>query len=209
MTRALITLLIAATTVVFAQDGAVVWQPPKLEGIPDNLPQATVSKEMITKLRVDKVQVILEETPLKDIQKKLGGIIGSSGHAGDFVEWICFHDSEAKGRRVLWLESNEMGGHLVDGFALQRVAEKATLDRRCRAGASEIELPAGITLGLTESEVLRRLGPPTAKYGNILYFEHEHQETIRAEPYTSSYSVYVEIRSGVVGMIQAWKTTSN
>jgi hypothetical protein len=102
-----------------------------------------------------------------------------------------------------------MGGGTINGFAWQRIDEKATLDRRCRTRAVEIELPVQIAIGLTESEVLENLGTPTAKHRNTLVFDHEHQETVRSEPFTSENTVYVKLRGGVVWAVQVWKITSN
>ena len=155
------------------------------------------------------MQVILEETPLNDVEKDLGGTIGSRGDASEALQWLCFHGSDSKGRWALWLESNEMGGGTINGFAWQRIDEKATLDRRCRTRAVEIELPVQIAIGLTESEVLENLGTPTAKHRNTLVFDHEHQETVRSEPFTSENNVYVKLRGGVVWAVQVWKITSN
>jgi hypothetical protein len=200
--------ILLVTAAAFAQSDRIIWQPPTLD-LPDTLPHATISKEIITKLRVAKMQVILEETPLKEVHKGLGGTIGSRGDASEALQWLCFHGSDAKGRWALWLESSEMGGGTVDGFTWQRIAEKATLDRRCRTQAVEIELPIQIAIGLTESEVRGTLGTPTAKHRNTLIFDHEHQETIRNEPFTASNAVYVELRGGVVWAVQVWKATSN
>jgi hypothetical protein len=128
MSRIVFALLLA-TAAAFAQSDRIIWQPPTLH-LPDTLPHATVPKEIITSLRVARMQVILEETPLKDVQKTLGGTIASRGDASEALQWLCFHGSDSKGRWALWLESSEMGGGHVDGFAWQRIAEKATLDRR-------------------------------------------------------------------------------
>ncbi len=191
-----------------AQFDPTIWQPPTLD-LPDRLPHATVPKEMITKLRVAKMQVILEETPLRDVQKNLGGTIGVRGDASEALQWLCFHGSDARGRWALWLESSEMGDGNVDGFAWQRIAEQASLDRRCRTQAIEIELPIQLAIGLTKSEVRGILGTPTTEHRNTLIFEHEHQETIRNEPFTASNTVYLQLRGGVVWSVQVWKTTSN
>jgi hypothetical protein len=206
--RGIVIAILLAAAAAFAQSDRVIWQPPTLD-LPDTLPQATVSKEMITKLRVAKMQVVLEETPLNDVQKNLGGTIGAHGDASEALQWLCFHGSDARGRWALWLESDEMGGGSVDGFAWQRIPEKAILDRRCRTQAVEIELPIRLAIGLTESQVRGNLGTPTAKLRNTLVFDHEHQETIRNEPFTASNTVYVELRSGVVWSVQVWKITSN
>lgn len=207
MRRIVVAILITAAA-AFAQSDRMIWQPPTLD-LPDTLPHATVSKEIVTKLRVAKMQVVLEETPLDDVQKNLGGTIGARGDASEALQWLCFHGSDARGRWVLWLESDEMGGGNVDGFAWQRMAERARLDRRCRTQAVEIELPIKLAIGLTESEVRGTLGTPTAKIRNTLVFDHEHLQTIRNEPFTTSNTVYVELRSGVVWSVQVWKTTSN
>ncbi len=207
MRRIAISVLLTITGAL-AQSDRTIWQPPTLD-LPDTPPHATVSKEMITKLRVAKMQIILDETPLSDVQKNLGGTVGASGDASESLQWLCFHGSDAKGRWALWLESDEMGGGNVDGFAWQRIPEQASLDRRCRAQAIEIELPIQLAIGLTESEVRGILGTPTAEHGNILVFDHEHQETIDKEPFTASNSVYVQLRSGVVWSVQVWKSTSN
>ena len=207
MSRIVIAILLAAAA-AFAQSDRIIWQPPTLH-VPDTLSHATVPKEMITKLRVAKVQVILEETPLKDVQKNTGGTIGSRGDASEALQWLCFHGSDAKGRWALWLESSEMGGGNVDGFAWQRISQKATLDRRCRTQAVEIELPVQLAIGITESEVRANLGAPTAKYGSTLIFDHAHEETIHQEPFTTSNTVYVELHNGVVWTVQVWKTTSS
>lgn len=203
MRRIIISILLS-TAAAFAQSERTVWQPPTLD-LPDTLPRATVSKEMITELRVAKMQVILEETPLSDVQKNLGGTIGARGDASEALQWLCFHGSDAKGRWALWLESSEMGGGNVDGFAWQRIVEKTTLDRRCRTQAIEIQLPIPLAIGLRESGVRGILGAPTMEHRNTLVFENEHQEIIRNEPFTASNTVYVELRSGVVWSVQVWK----
>jgi hypothetical protein len=151
MRRIVISILLTIAA-AFAQSDRTIWQHPTLD-LPVTLPHATVSKEIITKLRVSKMQIILEETPLSDVQKNLGGTIGASGDASEALQWLCFHGSDAKGRWALWLESDEMGGGNVDGFACQRIAERATIDRRCRTQPIEIELPIQLAIGLPESEV--------------------------------------------------------
>ncbi len=121
------------------QGSSVVWQPPTLE-LPDNLPEATVRKPIVTALRVGKSQVTLEKTTLSGTQKLLGGTTGHRGDAGDYVEWLCLHGTDANGQWALWLESSEVAGGVVDGFALQRMHSNATPDRRCST------LPEGVTV---------------------------------------------------------------
>ena len=70
-------------------------------------------------------------------------------------------------------------------------------------------MPIRLALGLTEPEVRRIIGSPTAKHRNTLIFDHEHRETIRNEPFIASNTVYVVLRDSVVWTVQVWKTTSN
>src|SRR5438067_12141953 len=183
--RPVVILMLLTTTAAFVQSDRNIWQPPTLD-VPHTLPNATVSKEMITKLRVSKMQVILEETPLSNVQKNFGGTIGARGDASEALQWLCFHGSDAKGRWALSLESEEMGRGNVDGFAWQRIAEKATIDHRCRTQPIEIELPIQLAIRLTESEVRGILGTPTSEHRNTVIFEYEHHETIRNEQFIAS-----------------------
>jgi len=189
----------------------VVWQPPTLQ-LPDTLPQPTVPKEMITTLRVEKMLIVLEKTEMREVQTRLGGSIGHRGDASEALAWLCFDGADANGRWALWLESSELGGGWVDGFALQRLDPNASTDHRCRKLGKPnggIELPIALRLGLTEMQVRTILGQPTIKYRNTLVFEHEHEETIRNEPFTAINSVYVTLRGGAVWTIQVWKDTTS
>jgi len=154
------------------------------------------------------LRIVLETTALADVQKQLGGDIGRRGDGGDYLEWLCLHGSDANGRWALWLESSELGGGDIDGFALQRIDQNAKMDERCRLiGNSDggIELPGGLRLGLTEMQARSILGKPNATYGRTLLFEHEHEEKLRNEPFTVTNTVYVTILRGVVSTIQVWK----
>ncbi len=186
-----------------------VWQPPTLQ-LPDGLLRATIPKPMAGSLIVGKIPIILEETKLADAQKLLGGTFGHRGDAGDALEWLCFYGDDVDGRWVLWLESDEVGSGMVNGFALQRIGGNAKVDRRCRMlrkDNGEVELPVSLRLGMTQMQVHRALGEASLKYRNILIFDHEHAETIHKEPYTVSNTVYIVLRKGAAWSIQVWKIT--
>ena len=178
-------------------------------GFSRHAPAGEISKEMIARLRVAKLEITLEQTPLIEVQKKLGGTIGRRGDAGESLQWLCFHGADSEGRWALWLESSEMGGGSVNGFALQRISRKATVDSRCLTQGVKLDLPVGLGIGLTEMQVRRILGKPTAVYHNTLIYDHEHEETVRNEPFTASNTVAAAFRGRVVWSIQVWKTTSN
>jgi hypothetical protein len=189
-----------------------VWQPPTLQ-VPDALPRPTVPKEMVTTLRVAGMPIVLEKTGLAEVQNRFGGSIGRRGDASESLAWLCFQGADTDQRWALWLESGELGGlTVIDGYAMQRLDPNAVVDQRCREigkSAGGIELPVAIRLGVTEMQVSKVLGKPTARYGNTLLFEHLHEETIHGEPYTVSNTVYITLRGGIVWGIQVWKDTAS
>lgn len=149
---------------------------------------------------------------MDEVRTRIGGTMGHRGDAGDYVEWLCFHGTDPKGRWVLWLESGEIDGGTVGSFQWQRLVSGAALDRRCRAlreARGGIELPVALRLNMAEAEVLKALGPPTAKRGDRLIYVHEHQESIRSEPYTSENIVAILLRDGVVWEIDVSRTTTS
>ena len=215
----LLAILFAITCTAVAQNSGdsvgrnapPIWEPPTLD-FPETSPDPTIPKMMITSLRLANMKIILEETTLENVKTRLGGDAGHSGDASNAVEWLCFYGTDPDGRWALWLESSEMGGGRVDGFALQRLDDDANVDRRCRMLRTEdggFRLPIALRLGMTETQVRSLLGKPTLRYRNTVTFDHGHEEIIRNEPFTVSNGVSVGIRGGVVWAIQVWKDTSN
>lgn len=137
--RVRIAILFVITCAAFVQvartsspHGFPEWQRPTLE-YPDTLPPATVRKVMITTLRVADVQIVLEKTELKEVQKRFGGTIVGSGDASTANASLCFCGTDVNGKWALWLDSGEISGlRWIDGFTLQRLGGNAKVDRRCR-----------------------------------------------------------------------------
>jgi len=197
--------VLAIASAALAQSTRVVWQPPKLD-VPKSLPNTHIPKAIIGNFRIGTIPITLEETLLKDVERNLGGTIGSSGDASEAIEWLCFHGADAHGRWALWLENSEMsGGGKVDGFIWQRIPTEAAIDRRCRKQEVQIDMPIPLVLGLTESEVRGILGEPTTKYRNTLIFDHLYKQTIHNESFMVSNPVFLELRDGVLWAVQVWK----
>jgi len=187
----------------------VGWQPPTWDFL-NELPAATVPKEMVGTLRVSKFPIEFEETKLDDVGKSLGGTIGHTGDAAAYLERLCFQGTNSEGRWVLWLESGEIDGRAVGSFQWQRLAKDADLDQRCRMlQHAEVELPIAVRLGTAEKEVLKTLGAPTVRRGERLIYVHEHEETIGGEQFTSYNIVAVLLRGGKVLAIEVSKTVSS
>jgi hypothetical protein len=187
-----------------------VWEPPDWN-FPENV-KASVPKEMFSRFRLSGYNIALEETSMKSVEKRLGGKIGAKGDAGDFLEWLCFHGADATGAWVLWLESGEIDGGSVGSFQWQRLSNGQVFDPRChtlRSTTSTIKLPLSLRLGANKAEVLKTLGEPTSADSERLIYLHEHESTIKGEPFTTSNIVVLHLRKGVVWAIQASKTTSS
>jgi hypothetical protein len=204
----------AQTTVRQPTDDApTIWAPPILWRFDDNsVAKATVPKELIASLRVSGFTILLEEDDkMETLQTHLGGVIGVQGDAADSLRWLCLHGNDAAGQWVLWLESGEIDGPYVGGFQWRRVSRSARFDERCSAlpNTSEVELPIDLGLGTSEAKVIQILGRPTSRRGNTLLYEHEHDELIRGEQFTSFNTVIVALRRGAVWAIDVIKTTTN
>jgi len=182
----------------------IVWEPPDWS-FPQNV-KGDGQREMLSSFRVSSYEIILEGTAMKDVQKRLGGQIGSRG--SDASKWLCFHGENEMGRWVLWLENDEISEGLVGSFQWWRLSENEVLDPRCQVLGrdSMITLPVPLlTLGATQSQVLKSLGSPTAIDSQRLIYLHAHDNG----SFVSSNGVIVRLQNGVVWAIQASKTTSD
>jgi hypothetical protein len=196
-----------------ALDESKIWGPQPLLRFNDGPAlRATVPEEMIASVRVSDVNVVLEQDlELQALQIRFGGKIGAEGDAANWHAWLCVHGSDTGGPWVLWLESSEIDGPYVGGFQLRRVPRSAQFDDRCAAlpDAAKIEMPIDLALGTPKTKVISLLGRPTARVGNVLLYEHEHNELIRGEEFSSFNSVMVELRDEVVSGIEVAKTTTD
>ncbi len=182
----------------------VVWEPPDWN-VPQNV-KGNGRREMLTSFRVSGYAIVLEQTEMKDVQRRLGGEIGS--RETDSSEWLCFHGANETGRWVLWLENDEISESLVGAFQWRQLSESDVLDPRCqslRREDSMITLPLPFTLGAMESQVLKSLGSPAARDSDRLIYLHEYG----SGSYVSSNNVIIRLRNGAVWAIQASKTTSD
>jgi hypothetical protein len=188
--------------------GQSLWEPPLGDAM-EPLPKASVSREFIKGLRVANLDIVLDDTMMKEVQARLGGALGNRGDAGTHLDWVCFQGADPSGRWALWLESNEVNGGAVGGIEFRRIRATAVLDNRCRVlpkADSRVALPVSIQLGIKETQVVKVLGEPTVRDGNKLVYFHEHEETIRGEIFSAMNILTVLIRGGVVEAIQVWKT---
>jgi hypothetical protein len=215
--RVAIVLLIAC--VAYAQHSIdpasprdlVVWEPPAFAW-PADYPRATVPKEIVKEIKVGGWSITLEETELLAAQRHFGGTIGNRGDASEALGWLCLYRRDRSSSWVLWLESGEIDGPTIGSFTWQRLPSGTTIDRRCRllAGTNAtVVLPGSLRLGMTEKEVLSRLGESSARSGNTAIYVHEHDLTISNRPYTLENCVVINFRNGTVWAIDGIHVTTS
>jgi len=210
-----IAFLCVATCVALAQSESpkgLVWKPLRIIDSRSHLPNATVPKEMVGRLQISNLDIVLEDTDMKDAQARFGGTLGDEGDAGDSLEWLCLSGVDSAGQWVLWLESGEIDADSISSFQWRRVPSGTAFDKRCAAlsrADSRVTLPVALTLGIPETEVLRVLGKPTARQGETLLYVHEHEEVVKGESFTALNTTTVLIRDGKVWAIEVGKSTTS
>lgn len=193
------------------RDDPAIWEPPATIDFPGTV-KASIPKEMITSLRAAGKNIVLDETDLKAVQSDIGGTIGNRGDAGDALGWLCFHGGEARAQWVLWLMSGEINGGSVGGFRWQRADQTAHFDSKCRKfpdGRRGVEFPLEVQLGTSENQILHILGQPSDRHGETLLYLHEHEVTVKNQPFTAMNTVAVVLRKQAVWAIEAWKSTTD
>jgi hypothetical protein len=193
--------------------GQIGWAPPTVFPALGNLiPAPTVAKEFIKQLRLGNMNIVLEQTPLADVQRRLGVEAGKSGDASEFVQWICVQSGDAKRRWALWLESGEIDGGNIGIFEWVRIPSPGAVDARCRTLPSKktaVRLPVALRLGDTEAHVISVLGQPTLRVGDSLLYLHKHEQTIQRLPYTTLNDLVVVVHRGVVDAVEVTRSTTS
>ncbi len=185
------------------------------------LPQVPHSGEDITPSRhrvlvggllLGRDKIEFEQTRWSDLQHVLGPLkMRRQGDASETEDWTCFTVGTGKGRFQVWLHGGELqGGEFIDGVTAQAgspwpVRECPVVSPRQRAAA----LDNGIWVGTTKSEILKRLGQPTAVHGATLIYDFD--VAVR-DPKLGEGSVggrlIFEIHADRVGRLLATKDTS-
>ncbi len=189
----------------------IIWGPPNLK-LPSTFPKPSIKSEMIKGLKIGGWPVTLEKTELAEAHKHFGAVIGGRGDASEALAWICLRGNDDQGAWAMWLYSGEIDGPAVGGFQWQKVSPDMQFDRKCKlldGQKGNVELPNHLTLGMSEADVLARLGRPSGMSHNLAISSHEHNVTIHNEPYTVDNDVLIEYSEGKVSTIEVNHTTAN
>jgi hypothetical protein len=103
--RPMLSLLMAFSTIA-----AAATPPPQLP-FGDLDWEAHVHKAPAVGLRMGRLTVSFEKTPLREVMRNAGGVIAHQGDAGESVYWLCYTIVEKKhSERLSLTASGEMGG---------------------------------------------------------------------------------------------------
>ncbi len=167
---------------------------------------------MITALRLGEMSIRPERTELAAVREQFGGEEGSRGDASSALRWLCYAGEDAGGRWALWLTSSEIDGPSIGSFEWRRVAENAHFDPRCAqlSKGTMIDLSfIPLRLGMSQREVFSLLGRPSARRGNILDYEHDHQKSVSRDTYDFWNSVVLRLPDGTIDSIRATEIDSD
>lgn len=188
---------------------SVPWAPPADSDMPGNIaPNATASEPMITALRLGTLSIRFERTEFAAVRERTGAEQGQRGDASTSLRWLCYGGQDAGGRWALWLTGGEIDGPTIGSFEWRRVDRNAQFDPRCTqlpAGETITLSPTPLTLGMSEAEILHRLGKPTLRRGRILEYDYRGEK----KPYDVWNTVAVRLRNGIVDSILGAETIAN
>lgn len=125
--------------------------------------QPNVDKVPVKAIRVGKLQVSLQRTKLKDIQKVFGGTLQSQGDGSTRATWLCYNTGSAN----VWFISNALGGF---EFVMMVAAEQASKPAAgCEAAPAGFAAPDfGIpSLGASTADLKKVFG--NASGGKVSY----------------------------------------
>lgn len=193
--------------------GQIGWAPPTLfPAMGDLIPAPTLLKEPISRLRIGNMNILLEQTPLADVQRRVGAEVGKSTDSSESLEWLCIQSGDSKGRWALWLESNEIHGGNIGIFEWMRIPGPSAVDSRCRVLPTKknaVRLPISLRLGDTEAHLISVLGAPTIRLGESLVYLHKHEQLIQRKPFTTFNDLVVVVRRGIVEAVEVTRSTTS
>lgn len=130
-----------------------------------NFKQANLEKAPVGAIKVGKLDVTLQHTKLRDIQKAFGGTLQASGEGGGRADWLCY---AADGANV-WFIANALGGH---EFVMMVAAEAGKPAKGCDPAPAGFTVPNfGIPgLGAPAAELKQKFG---AASGNKIAYRSD------------------------------------
>ncbi|MBN9310893.1 hypothetical protein [Devosia sp.] len=99
-----------------------------------NFSKANLEKAPVKTIAAGKLQVTLQRTKLKDVQKAFGGTIQTDGDGAGRADWLCYGSETGN----VWFISNALGGY---EFVMMVAAEAGKPSKACDAAPADFALP--------------------------------------------------------------------
>jgi hypothetical protein len=196
-----------ALAVLTADDCSAQTPPPFDEYAFDRVPP-TVVKRLATRFSLGAFAGRFEETTLGAVRKAVGeGTIHHQGDAGGSIYWLCYRHAQHR----LWLWSGSIGGpdHLVTGI-VEELAEKDTeASADCAVipeKFSHLVLDGKLHLGMSRSEVVTALGPPSKSEADQMVYRHHGK---LAKGFEETAWLILRFRGEKLVSMRGGKTTTN
>jgi hypothetical protein len=167
---------------------------------------------LVSEVHLGRLRIGFERTRLSDLRRRFPGLkIRTQGDASTAQAWTCFTVGTGKARFQVWPSSGELlGGDIIDGVTV--LAGQPWSLQRCpkvETGAGPAALDAGVWIGSTRAELLKRLGPPSAVAGAAVIYDFETPAPNRSPGGCSvSGRLVFELARGRVAKLATGKHTS-
>ncbi|RXH22503.1 hypothetical protein XH99_17595 [Bradyrhizobium nanningense] len=170
--------------------------PPDREHAFEHVPP-TVVKRLVTRFSLGAFAGRFEKTRLGAVREAVGkGTIQHQGDAGDSVYWLCYRRAQHR----LWIvSSGEMGGpdHLVTEVVEERTENDTETSTDCAIIPEKfapLVFDGKLHLGMSRSEVVTALGPPSKSEAAQMVLTTESSQTVLMRPH-GSFSDFVRTGS--------------
>ena len=182
--------------------------PPLDEDAFERVPP-TVAKRLATRFSLGAFAGRFEETPLGAVRKTVGeGTIQHQGDAGDSIYWLCY----TRAQHRLWVvSSGEMGGpdHRVTEIVEELTGKDAETPTDCAAIPEKfapVVFDGKLHLGMSRSEVVTALGPPSKSEAAGMVYSHEGK---LANGFDETAWFVLRFRADELVSMRGGKTTTN
>lgn len=182
--------------------------PPVNEHAFERVPP-TVVKRLATRFSLGAFAGRFEETRLGAVREAVGeGTIQHQGDAGDSIYWLCYRRAQHR----LWVvSSGEIGGpdHLVTEIVEELTEKDTETSTDCATIAQKftpLVFDGKLHLGMSRSEVVTALGPPSKTEADQMVYSHEGK---RASGFDEAAWLILGFREEKLVSMRGGKTTTN
>src|SRR3954451_8318034 len=191
-----------------ATDCSAQTPPPPLDEHAFERVPPTVVKRLATRFSLGAFAGRFEETTLGAVREAVGaGTIQHQGDAGGSIYWLCYRRAQHR----LWLVSGEIGGpdHLVIEIVEELTDKAAETSTDCAILPEKfapLVLDGDLHLGMSRSEVVTALGPPSKSQAAQMVYSHEGK---LADGFDETASLILRFREKKLVSMRGLKTTTN